>query len=66
MRRLNIILAGLLASCSTFASTGTATSRTANRSQYEGSDPKRPGKWLETSDPNSPVLTCDAKCAFNT
>jgi hypothetical protein len=29
MRRLNIILAGLLASCSTFASTGTATSRTA-------------------------------------
>jgi hypothetical protein len=29
MRRLNIILAGLLARCSTFASTGTDTSRTA-------------------------------------
>jgi len=29
MKRQNIILAGLLASCSTFASTGTATSRNA-------------------------------------
>jgi hypothetical protein len=29
------------------------------------SDPRHPAKWLETSDPNSFLVTCNAKRAFD-